>query len=140
MARQGNWNKSFWKRLDNLGEIDQQAITNIINEETGKVEAVLQSRTPVLYGGLKASSYAVVVPTATGVSGRVGYTNTPHIDLDPNDPGFDGFTNVQLAQWLIENGNDITAEKMYDILDAMEAFPENVKNRLKEYFKNGGKQ
>lgn len=133
MSRQTNWNKSFWKKLDTVQNIDNKAILNIISDEVNKVDMVMEAKTPVLFGGLKFSKYAIVVPTPTGYSGRIGYANQKHIDLDPSDPGYDTITNPDLMEHLMDSqkrSNDVM-----DIADAMDEFKDNCKNRIKDYWR-----
>lgn len=137
MARQGNWNKSYWKKLDKVGKIPEKEIYSIINEELAKTDAVLESKTPIKYGGLYASKYAVITNTPTGVSGKVGYTNTKHWDLDPSDPHQDNITNTELAEILVDKKS--VSNDMLDIMDALQDFQDNTKRRITELFKNGGK-
>lgn len=137
MARQSNWNKSYWKKLNSLGKLPEQQIYSIMNEELGKVENVLRSSTPIKYGGLYSSIYAVMVDTPSGVSARAGYTTTKHWDLDPADPHQNSFTNPDLAEMLIDK--EKTSNQMLDISDALQDFQDNTRMRIKELFKNGGK-
>ena len=48
MAKQGNWNKSFWRKLNKLGELPQDGIRQIMLEETGKLDAIMEDKTPYL--------------------------------------------------------------------------------------------
>ena len=133
MARQADWNKSFWTKLDKLENIDDKPIVHIIQDELNKVESVMVQKTPRRYGGLLASHYAVLVQTDNGYSGRVGYTNQQHINLDPVSPGYDNFTNPELMEMLIDKNK--TSNDVLDISDAMESFRENCKDRIKDYWK-----
>ena len=137
MAKQGNWNKSFWKRLDNLGKINEKQIIHIIQNELNKVETIMVEKTPFRYGGLLASHYAVLVQTEHGYSGRVGYTQTPHWDLDVSNPHQDDFTNPQLIEMLSEKPK--TSANVLDINNAMIDFRENCRNKIRQYILNGGK-
>lgn len=136
MAKQGNWNKSFWKKLDNLNNTQIDKIRQVMLEECGKVEYIMQENTPIQYGGLKSSIYAVVVDTENGVSARVGYTQTPHWDLDPANPHQDDITNPNLAQHLLETVNNEGTYIKLDIIQlALDDFQENVRNRVNETLK-----
>lgn len=133
MAKQSDWNKSFWRKLNKLEHIDEKAISHIIRDEVNKVGAIMESKTPVKYGGLKFSKYAVVEQTPTGYAGRVGYVNQPHISLDPSDPGYDNFTNPELLE-MLENSEKVSNDVL-DIADAIYDFRDNCASRIKDYWK-----
>ena len=137
MAKRSEWNSSFWKTLDKLGKIDERQIINIIQEELNKVDTIMIDKTPKKYGGLLASHYAVLVPTEHGYSGRVGYTNRQHINLNPSSPGYDKFTNTQLMDILL-NAKKVS-ENVFDISYAIGDFRENCRNRVMEYLSSGGR-
>lgn len=131
MAKQGNWNKSFWKRFEESHNIPVDNIRQIMLEEVGKTEAVLNENTPVRYGGLKASVYGVVADTDNGISARVGYTQTPHWDLDPTNPHQDTFTNPTLMEYL-EAGTvePETNAKIARVKQELSSFQDRVRERV----------
>ena len=137
MAKQGNWNKSFWKKLNSLGELPQSQIRQIMLEETGKLDALMVEKTPYRYGGLLWSHYSIVTDTPSGVSAKFGYTNKPHLNNDPANPHYDTITNPELAEMLIDKNK--TSEQMLDIADAIYDTRENIKTRVYKLLKNGGK-
>jgi len=148
MARQARWNKSFWKKmnhLENLEQIADKPMLQIIQEEVNYVDSIMIVDTPYRFGGLLESHYAEVVETPHGYSGRVGYKRTQHKNLDPNlEPGecmYDEETNPEVMEYLSTHPK---REAQVGIIeDAMERYPENCKKRIKEWFKseikNGGK-
>lgn len=148
MARQAKWNKSFWKKMDhleNLEEIAQQPILHIMSEELGVVENVMANETPVRFGGLLQSHYTEIVATPKGYSGRAGYRRTQHINLDPNLPPeesrIDDETNPEVMESLEQVPN--RTEQVADINQALSDYADNCRERIKEWFKseikNGGK-
>lgn len=153
MAKQGNWNKSFWKQLDTIWQWPITDIRQIMLEELGKTEAIMMERTPVRYGGLKSSIYSAVHDTPNGISAVIGYTQTPHWDLEPNNPHQDEITNPQLAEILLNKPNkppkyipgqglvvqSTSQHDMQDIMLELDDCRYNIRDRidglLRTYFK-----
>lgn len=133
MPRQGNWNKSFWKKLDNLAELPKNQIRQIMLEETGKVDGIMLSRTPYKYGGLLFSHYSIVQDTEHGISASFGYTKNKHLDLNPNSPGYSDITNPELAEILLDKPS--SSDKMLDISDAMYDAKNNIETRINQVLK-----
>lgn len=138
MARQSKWNKSFWKKMDHLQNLNDNAILNIMTEELGKVEDVMVNETPVRFGGLLQSHYTYITSTPHGYSGRAGYERTQHINLDPNlKPGqsmYDDETNPEVMESL--SNVPKRAEQVQTIQDAMLQYRDNCRERIKEWFKS----
>lgn len=142
MAKQGNWNKSYWQKLERMANpIDERLLRNIISSELDIARASLEVNTPVMFGGLKSSIYAVMVDTPDGVSGRLGYTQTPHWDLNPTGPHQDDFTNPELMEMLsfMNLKKPGTKEKINNVINTMEDFRDNCRNRIADAIKHGGK-
>lgn len=136
MAKQGNWNKSFWKKLDKLSDIDMKELYHELSTQTDFTRSMMEALTPVKFGGLVASRYAICEMQGTKIKVRAGYTHTPHWDLDPADPHQDDMTNPQLLQYLIENVNDpAKSAVLYKIQDWMDELRYNCVNITKDYFK-----
>lgn len=134
MARQGDWNKSFWRNLDKFEKNKIDQIRQVMLEEVGITEAVLQENTPIKYGGLKTSVYGVVADTPDGVSARVGYTQTPHWNLDPTNPHQDEFTNPTLMGYL-ENKPGKSAANIRTISTELDRFQDRIRTRVYDVLK-----
>lgn len=133
MSRQSDWNKSIHRRLEGKIQADVDAITNICVRNAEICRTVMEEKTPVKYGGLKASLYSQVNNTPTGLSVVVGYSNRQHIRLNPIDPGYDKFSNIDLLEFL-EN-SEKTSNDVLDIRDAMTDCIQNTYNDIQEYWK-----
>lgn len=143
MANQGRFNSSFWKKLNKLGDVPYDGIMNIMQKQCNYTTEMLEVLTPVKFGGLLSSRYAVVSKTPNGISARAGYTQTPHWDLDPSGPHQDNITNPQLATYLADNSkHDYTKKAMNQIEAEIWDFANNIRYEvneyLKDYYKNGG--
>lgn len=143
MANQGRYNSSFWKNLDKLSTVPYDGVMQIMQKECNYTTEMLDALTPVKFGGLVSSRYAVVAKTANGVSARAGYTQTPHWDLDPAEPHQDKITNPQLAMYLADNSkHDYTKAAMHQIEAILWDFAYNIRievnEYLRDYYKNGG--
>lgn len=143
MARQGNWNKSLWRKLDNIKKLDVDNLAKDLDHQAKFTESMLEALTPQKYGGLVASRYSICEVEGDRVNCRVGYTQTPHWNLDPANPHQDDITNPQLLQYLIENVNDDgKAQALFAIQDWLEDFTFNCESICRDYFNktvNGGK-
>ena len=134
MGRQSYWNKSIYRRIQDKLEEDANAITNICIRNAEICKSVIDQKTPVKYGGLKASSYSQVNNTDTGISVVVGYSNRKHINLDPISPGYDDITNTELLD-ILENRPSVSNDVL-DIQDAMSDCIENTRRDIEEYWKS----
>ncbi len=134
MSRQSYWNKSVYRKLKGKMEEDINAISNICIRNAEICKSIIDQKTPVKYGGLKASSYSQVNDTDTGISVVVGYSNRKHINLDPANPGYDDITNTQLLD-ILEN-KPKTSNDVLDIQDAMLDCIENTRRDVAEYWKS----
>ena len=141
MAKQGKWNKSFWKKMDhleNLERLSEQPILQIMAEELAVVEDVMLNETPVRFGGLLQSHYTQLVETPSGYSGRAGYKRGSHINLDPNlEPGqsmYDEETNQEVLEYLSTHPK--REQQIADIQEALSNYKDNCRTRIKEWFKS----
>lgn len=133
MARQGKWNKSFWRKLNNLKKIDEKEILSIIHFNTIDTYETIRNIIPVRYGGLKTGVYGEVTRTPNGVSGRVGIDNDPHVNLKPGNVHTDDFTNRELAEILLNTQNK-SQSRMEDIRGWLEDYRETTTSDLKNYW------
>ena len=139
MAKNGSWNKSVWRKLDNLKKIDQKELLSIIQFNTEDTYETIRNLIPVRYGGLKTGVYGEVNMTSTGVTGRVGIDNDPHINLRYYKR--DDVTNREVADILATTQNK-SQPKMADIEGWLEDYIETTRNDVKNYWDsklNGGK-
>jgi hypothetical protein len=141
MARQGNWNRNYWKKLDSLSKTDTKQLISIMNRNVAEYTEAIQSVIPVLYGGLKVSVYGEVNMTEHGVTGKIGIDSDKHVDLNPKGIHSDDFTNQQLAEWLLNKPNK-SQQKMVTISRWLDDFKDTTRDDIAEYWetKNGGKQ
>lgn len=131
MAKNGNWNKSVWRKLDNLKKVDQKELLSIIQFNTEDTYETIRNLIPVRYGGLKTGVYGEVNMTNTGVTGRVGIDNDPHINLYYYKT--DNITNRELANILRTVPNKSNA-KMVDIEGWLGDYVETTRNDIKNYW------
>lgn len=143
MANQGRYNASFWKKVNKLGNIPYDNIQAIMQKRCNETTDMLEALTPVKYGGLRFSSYAVVAKTPNGLSARAGYTQTPHWNLDPADSHQDDITNPKLAEHLAEHAKSESTKHVMraietELLDFAYCIKRDVNEYLRDYYKNGG--
>lgn len=81
MARNGKYNKDFWKKLDNVGKVDTQRLYNIIQRETEEQAQYIREMIPYLYGGLKLGVYSETNITPHGITAKLGIDNDKHVNL-----------------------------------------------------------
>lgn len=134
MGKQSYWSKSIYRKLENKMEQDINAITNICIRNAEICKSVMEQKTPVKYGGLKASLYSQVNTTPTGISVAVGYSNRQHINLNPISPGYDKFTNQELLDFLENKAK--TSSDVLDIQDAMSDCIKNTQDDINTYWKS----
>lgn len=133
MPKQGTWNKSFWRKLNNVKKIDEKEILSIIHFNTMDTYETIRNLIPVRYGGLKTSVYGEVYRTANGISGRVGIDNDPHVNLKPGNVHSDDFTNRELAEMLLNKQNK-SQSRMADIKGWLEDYRDTTTSDLKNYW------
>ena len=137
MAKQGNWNKSYWKKLNKLAEPDITKLYSELHAQTEYTREMLEVLTPIKFGGLVASRYSICEMYGDKIYVRAGYTQTPHWDLDPADPHQDDITNTQLLQYLIETvDNPATAQALFSIQDWLNELQYQCRQITAEYFSN----